>query len=96
MGSDNEDGAAMFARTPGTPNSDEGMHRELKTTVPDDLADEFLLASHHNGGRAGVLRDLVCVYVHGVPFAEHVAKSRRANDAALGQVIAHCAKGTQQ
>lgn len=87
----NSDDSVQFARTPGTPNSDTGLERELKTTVDDELFEAFLVKAHAAGGRARVLRDLVCMYVHGgLTYDEHVAKRRREQHFGTGRVIAHC------
>lgn len=84
--------ASAAARTPGSPNSYDGLGHELKTTVPEDLFEEFLVAAGQHGGRAKVLRDLACIYVHGIPFAELEAKRTRERDDGLGRVMAHCAR----
>jgi hypothetical protein len=81
-----------FARTAGTPNSEEGMENAVKTVLDDELFAEFVLKSRQAGGRSRVLRDLICMWVNGMTYDEHVAKRRREAFFGPGQVMGQSAK----
>lgn len=59
----------------GIANTDTGMPYEVKTQLPEDLWAEFVVKAGH--GRSAVLRDLICMWVRGKTFDEHVAERKR-------------------
>ncbi len=70
-----DDERVLFARNGG--DHDIGLDFPVKTTLPKDLYDLFVMACHARGGQSAVLRDFVTIFVKGVTYAEHVAQRRR-------------------
>lgn len=72
---DGHEDHSLFARNGG--DLDRGLDFDLKTKVTQKMLEDMAIACHNKGGVSPVMRDLVCMYLYGKTYVEHVAESRR-------------------